>query len=120
MWQDGVGVKPTLPLLLILKAMYITLQETKKHLQIDDDFTADDVYIISLIQVAEDAVAQHLGIALRDLITDGLLPSAIKHSILLMVGNLYATREPVAYTSVVKVPYTIDYLLGLYKLYTIP
>ena len=97
--------------------MYITLQEAKKHLQIDADFTDDDNYIITLIQVAEDSVSQHLDIALRELLTDGKLPSAIQHSILLMVGNLYANREPVAYTSVVKVPYTLDYLLGLYKHY---
>lgn len=100
--------------------MYITLKEGKKHLQIDEDFTDDDNYIISLIQVAEDAVAQHLDTALIELIKDGELPSAVKHSILLMVGNLYATREPVAYTSAVKVPYTLDYLLGLYKHYDIP
>ncbi|MCM1440421.1 MAG: head-tail connector protein [Roseburia sp.] len=100
--------------------MYITLKEGKKHLQIDEDFTDDDNYIISLIQVAEDAVAQHLDTALIELIKDGELPSAVKHSILLMVGNLYATREPVAYTSAVKVPYTLDYLLGLYKHYYIP
>lgn len=78
--------------------MYITLKECKKHLQIDEDFTDDDNYIILLAQVAEDAVAQHLDTALKELIKDGELPSAVKHSILLMVGNLYATREPVAYT----------------------
>lgn len=100
--------------------MYITLQEAKKHLQIDADFTDDDNYIITLIQVAEDSVSQHLDIALRELLSDGQLPSAVRHSILLMVGNLYANREPVAYTSVVKVPYTLDYLLGLYKRYYIP
>lgn len=103
-----------------LRAMYITLQEAKKHLQIDADFTDDDNYIITLVQVAEDSVAQHLDIALKELLSDGELPSAVKHSILLMVGNLYANREPVAYTSVVKVPYTLDYLLGLYKRYYIP
>lgn len=100
--------------------MYVTLKLAKKHLQIDDSYTDDDDYITGLIQVAEDAVSQHLDIALQDLLVDGLLPSAIVHSILLMVGNLYANREPVAYTSVVKVPYTIDYLLGLYKHYIIP
>lgn len=100
--------------------MYITLKEAKKHLQIDEDFTDDDAYIIALLQVAEDSVAQHLDIALRELITDGELPAAVKHSILLMVGNLYATREPVAYTGVTKVPYTLDYLLGLYKHYYLP
>lgn len=100
--------------------MYVTLKLAKKHLQIDDSYTDDDAYITGLIQVAEEAVSQHLDIALQDLLVDGFLPSAIVHSILLMVGNLYANREPVAYTSVVKVPYTIDYLLGLYKHYNIP
>lgn len=100
--------------------MYVTLKLAKKHLQIDDSYTDDDAYITGLIQVAEDAVSQHLDIALQDLLVDGILPSAIVHSILLMVGNLYATREPIAYGSVTKVPYTLEYLLGLYKQYNIP
>lgn len=100
--------------------MYITLENAKKHLQIDDNFTDDDSYITGLIQVAEDAVSQHLDIALEDLAVDGVLPSAISHSILLMVGNLYATREPIVYGTVTKVPYTLDYLLGLYKHYNLP
>lgn len=100
--------------------MYITLQEAKKHLQIDRDFKDDDGYIIALIQVAEDAVAQHLDQSLIELLKDGELPAAVKQAILLMVGNLYANREPVAFTSVNKVPYTLDYLLGLYKHYYIP
>ena len=100
--------------------MYVTLKLAKKHLQIDDSYTDDDAYITGLIQVAEDAVSQHLDIALQDLLVDGILPSAIVHSILLMVGNLYATREPIVYGSVTKVPYTPEYLLGLYKQYNIP
>lgn len=100
--------------------MYTTLNEAKKHLNIDDSFTDDDNYILDLITVAEDAVSQHLDIALDDLVVDGALPSAIIHSILLLVGNLYANREPTAYSNVVKVPYTLDYLLGLYKHYYLP
>jgi hypothetical protein len=45
------------------------------------------------------------------------LPAGIKHAILLMIGNLYANREPISYGAVIKVPYTLDYLLGLYKNY---
>ena len=100
--------------------MYTKVEEAKKHLNIDSTFVDDDEYIASLIEVAEGSVAQHLDIALEDLIVDGVLPSAITHSILLMVGNLYANREPVAYTSTTKVPYTLEYLLGLYKHYYIP
>ena len=70
--------------------------------------------------MAEDAVAHHIDIVLEEMVVDGNLPSAIHHSILLLVGNLYANREPVAYSSVAKVPYTLDYLLGLYKRYYLP
>lgn len=100
--------------------MYITVDEAKKHLNIDNSFMDDDNYISGLILVAEDAVSKHLDIALDDLVVDGKLPSAIIHSILLMVGNLYANREPVSYSSVAKVPFTLEYLLGLYKRYYLP
>ena len=92
--------------------MFVTLKEAKKHLNIDDGFTDDDTYITTLIQVAD--------IALNELIVGGKLPSAVTHSILLMIGNLYANREPVSYSTVMKVPYTMEYLLGLYKHYNIP
>lgn len=37
--------------------MYITVDEAKKHLNIDDSFRDDDDYIRALIQVAQDSVA---------------------------------------------------------------
>ena len=97
--------------------MYVTLCETKKHLLVDSSFTEDDEYILALIDVAEDAVAVNLNTTLDSITVGGVLPSAVKAAILLLVGNLYANREPVAYTSVNKVPYTFDYLISLYKNY---
>ena len=43
----------------------------------------------------------------------------IIHAMLLMIGNLYANREPVAFGTVVKLPYSYEYLIGLYKHYEI-
>lgn len=101
--------------------MYVGLETAKKHLNLDESFTEDDSYITSLIQVAEDAVSQHIDKPLVELEdSKGELPPAILHSVLLLIGNLYANREPVAYTSAVKVPYTLEYLLGLYKRYYLP
>ena len=100
--------------------MYVTVDDAKKHLNIDASFTDDDTYIYDLITVAEDAVSRHIDIALDELVDGGSLPPSIIHSILLMVGNLYANREPVSYTTVAKVPYTLEYLLGLYKHYYLP
>lgn len=97
--------------------MYITLCEAKKHLLIDNSFNQDDEYILALIDVAEDAVAININVQLDSITVGGELPPAVKAAILLLVGNLYANREPVAYTSVNKVPYTFDYLISLYKNY---
>jgi len=99
--------------------MYITLQQAKKHLQIDECFKDDDEYILDLIRVSEDAVARTLNVPLAHLIKDGVLPESVTHSILLLIGNLYANREPVSFTTASKVPYTLEYLLGLYKHYFI-
>lgn len=100
--------------------MYVTLSNAKKHLQIDQDFKDDDEYILLLIQVAEDAVESNLNIPLASLLKDGLLPKSVYHAILLMIGNLYANREPVSFTSATKIPYTLEFLLATYKHYYIP
>ena len=100
--------------------MYITKELAKKHLQIDDDYTDDDEYLVLLIEAAEDAVSKHLDIPLKNLLQMGVLPSTIIQAILLLIGNFYSNREPITFGTVVKIPYTVDYLLNLYKHYYIP
>lgn len=98
--------------------MYISIEQVKEHLLVDKDFKEDDRYILDLITVAQDSVQQHLDTQLSELEDDnGMLPAAIIHAMLLMIGNLYANREPVSFGSVVRIPYTYEYLLGLYKNY---
>jgi len=36
---------------------------------------------------------------------------------LLMIGNLYANREPVSYGTVARIPYSYEYLISLYRNY---
>lgn len=93
--------------------MFVTLNIAKKHLNIDDDFKDDDNYIISLIKVAEDAVQKNENIALEELLEGGELPPSVIHSILLLVGNLYNSREAATYSSVSEVPYSYKYLINL-------
>lgn len=98
--------------------MYIYLEDCKKHLNIDQEFQDDDMYIASLIQVAEDVVEKDIDTRLADLEDeDGDIPSALKQAMLLLVGNFYANRESVAYANMVKVPYSYQYLIDLYKNY---
>jgi hypothetical protein len=96
---------------------YLTLTMAKQHLLVDASVTEDDSYITQLCDVAEAAVEVDLD---RPLVTledaDGNLPAPIIQAMLLTVGNLYANREPVAIgTIVTAVPYTFEYLKGLYK-----
>ena len=93
--------------------MYVTLEQAKRHLNIDDSFTDDDNYILQLIQVAEDAVEKNTDIALSEQIVDGQLPSTIIHSILLLVGNLYNNREATSYSVPSEVPFAYKYLINL-------
>jgi len=104
--------------------MFITLEEAKKHLNIDSDFTEDDTYITNLINVAEIAVFKHIDD--NDVIEteeDGegnetqTIPSPLKQAMLLLIGAMYANREPVSYTSTSEVPLSYNYLLSLFKHY---
>lgn len=98
--------------------MYITVNFAKKHLNIDKEFTDDDLYIAALIEVAEAAVEKHLDSPLASLEDgDGYLPSPVAHAILLLVGNFYANRESVAFASAQSVPNSYEYLIDLYRNY---
>lgn len=99
--------------------MYVTLNHAKKHLNIDADYKDDDTYIISLLLAAESAVERHIDNKLSLYVDEcGELEAPLKQAILLLVGNLYANREPVAYNSAVEVPISFNYLLDLYKNYS--
>lgn len=100
--------------------MYITLEEIKKHLQIDTGYTEEDDYLLMLGDVSEQAVSQHIN---RDLSTftkyNGKVPAPIKHAILLMTGHLYNNREINIIGSIVtKIPLSFEYLLSPYINYS--
>ena len=98
---------------------YLNLDILKKHLNIDDFFHDDDDYITSLGDVAEQMVATHLDDKLSIIANDndGYLPMPIQHAMLLLVGNLYANREGIAFGAVNDIPHSYDYLLAQYKNY---
>ena len=98
-------------------AAYVTLEQAKDHLRVDID--DDDLYIVDLCDVAEASVANEIGTTLVSQEQGGVLPKPLYQAILLMIGHLYDTREPVMVgVSVVKCPYTLDYLVAPYKIWT--
>ena len=108
---------------------FLTLAEAKKHLNIESYFVEDDSYISSLIEVSflsiknlcnnttwEDTPGYITDSnTFADITVSGsTIPLPIKHATLLMVGNLYANREPVSFSSATVIPYTIAYLIAPY------
>ncbi len=100
---------------------YVSLADAKKHLNVDPDFTDDDGYISGLCQMAEESIQLEIGQDLEDLEDENeKIPKRLRQGILLFIGHLYMIREPVIIgTSVVKVPYGLDYLISPFKSWTI-
>lgn len=100
-------------------SMYLDLQKVKRHILVDTSFTDDDAYISDLMDVAEASVAKHIDCNLACIEQeDGTLPPPVIHAMLLMVGNLYANREPVAVgVTVAELPLSYNYLINLYRNY---
>lgn len=91
---------------------YLTLDQIKKHLNIDDYYEGDDTYLTSLGDVAEQIVEQHLERSLSELVVNESLPAPIIQAMLLFIGTLYMSREHVAFGQAYQIPaaYTNTYL----------
>jgi len=98
--------------------MYITLDKAKEHCRVDSSFTEDDSYITSLIEVAEVVVSKDICEDLADLEIDGVIPAPLSQAALLLVGNYYSNREPVAFANSSEVPFSYKHLIQLYRNYS--
>ena len=99
--------------------MNFNLNLVKKHLNIEEDFTEDDLYITHLYEAAYLAVQNHIDFSL-DILSEengGNLPSPLLQAILLLVANYYSNRESYTSLSVNKLPQSVDWLLDQYKCY---
>ena len=89
---------------------YITLEDLKKHLNVDH--SEDDEYIKVVSEVAEDAVATYLNRPLTEFVDEsGNLKAAVRHAIRLYVGTWYANRESVVFATPSVLPHGVCALL---------
>lgn len=99
-------------------ATYITLEEAKEHLRVD--YSDDDNYIMSLIDVVENTVAIEIGAELDTIAAEGALPKRLIQAMLLLIAHFYMMREPVTVgVTAVPIPYGFDFLLSPFKNWTI-
>lgn len=103
--------------------MYITLDKAKKHLNVETDFTEDDEYINSLIDVAEAKVAAELCLkSIDDLSTVGggeVIPPPLEQAILLTIGLYYNNREEVTVSQTHPLAQGALHLIQLYRDYSL-
>ena len=93
---------------------YLTIEDIKKHLNIDPEFTDDDNYLESLESVAVDILERDIDYKLGS-----ELPDALKHGLLLIIGNFYDNREGVTHTSISTIPQSLNWITDLYRDYSV-
>ena len=97
---------------------YLQLEDIKKHLNIDSDFTDDDNYLESLAVAAEDVISKYIDYPLDNLKDgSGDIPRALKFAMLLWIGTIYSTRESISSGSMTEVPHSLELLCNLYRDY---
>lgn len=96
--------------------IYLTLSDIKKHLNIDSDFTDDDTYLESLEAVAIGIIERDIDYKFSEMQT---LPDALKHALLLVIGNFYDNRESLSPVSISELPQSLGWILDLYRDYSI-
>jgi uncharacterized phage protein (predicted DNA packaging) len=92
--------------------MYVTLEDIKRHLNVD--FNDDDNLITSMIEAAEASIEKSIGAPLAELAPDGTLPKDLIHAIRMMTSVFYEYREGFTYGKIAQVPYTLSNLLAPY------
>ena len=97
---------------------YTRLDEFKRHLNIDECYTDDDVYLMSLIDIAEDAVQKHLNIDFKKAFRNrNKLPDAISMQVKILGATFYSNREGTGSQKQLN-QLSYDYLSGLNKNYS--
>ena len=99
---------------------YLTLSEIHKHLNLDPQFTDDDNYLTALATASEDVVSRYIDYSLEKLEDNNhKIPEALKFSMLLWIGTIYAVRESVSTVNMSTVPHSLELLCDIYRNYTI-
>lgn len=102
--------------------MYVTLELAKMHLNVEDSYTGDDLYIESLIEVAEEKVAKELCLGgageLAGVGGGEGIPAPLRQAVLLSIGLYYNNREEVTYIQSKPLEQGVRHLIALYRDYS--
>ena len=98
---------------------YTNLLDAKTHLNIESDFTDDDLYITSLLNVAELAVQNYCNDETFADFTALTAPVTLVQAVYFLTANWFINRQIVSFAQGVEIPYTFQFLLNPYKNYVV-
>lgn len=98
--------------------MYITLEEVKKHLRINEDVKEHDSLIEGyVIPAAEGLIAEKLRMKPEELATirgGEEIPALLKMAMLLAAGTYFANAEDVSPQNIREIPHGVDEIINLF------
>lgn len=98
---------------------YLTLNDIKKHLNLDTAFTDDDAYLEALGTAAEEVVSRQIDEPLSLLEDDNhKIPQPLIFAALIWCATMYAVRESATTTSMTPVPHSFAMLCDMYRNYS--
>jgi hypothetical protein len=99
----------------------MNIQELKRQLNIEAEYTDDDIILQQYLNVAESSVLNYLNYYTGSTsgVTGTNMPAPVLQGILLFAAHLYTTRQIISYGQGYKIPYTFEFLLNPYKEYTV-
>lgn len=94
---------------------YITLEEIKKQLNIDQEYHGDDEFLEMLADSAEDMASNLLDCSLDELVAEkGDLPAGVRHCLRMLVDYMYSQNRGSSGESI-DIPNTVYLILKLYR-----
>ena len=100
---------------------WLTLEQIKQQLRIEEDFTDEDKLLDMYGESAEEVLLQYLNRTYEDIMeVYGRVPAPIVQASLMLVDTSYQYRSPVSTQSMSQVPYTFDLLVKPYMRLTSP
>lgn len=101
-------------------ANYLDIDTIKAHLNLDENFDADDLYLMALRDAAKEVVEKYIDYPLSQLEDDkGKLPASLNHAMLLWIGTMYSCRESVSTAVMTPVNHSFELLCDIWRDYKI-
>jgi hypothetical protein len=95
--------------------MNITISQLKRQLNIEPEFTGDDIILQQMLDVAVLSVQTYLGINALTGYTDSTIPITIHQAVIMLAGHFYINRNIIAFAQGTEIPYSFKWLLDPYK-----